>query len=217
MVELMGLNRWAFTAFEYGERWRTHRRLFHEFFNIATVDRYDEDQRKAASRLLKNLSDNPTDFRHHVELATGSLALSISYDIQVDSAENRYFSVTEEALDALQAALVPGAFPAEFLHFREFHCCNNCSGMKVNPSLWIVRYFPSWLPGGGARSYGKHVTKCSMDSITLPMQYATERLKVRLVCWCENITLKSDRLVVKMGAPWSQNVWRIWRICENKV
>ena len=115
----MGMNQWAFTIFEYGERWRTHRRLFHEFFNMATVDRYDEDQRKSTSRLLKSLGDNPAEFYHHIQLATGSLALSISYGIQVESPKNPYFSATEEALDTIQAALVPGAFLVEFLPFRE--------------------------------------------------------------------------------------------------
>lgn len=119
MVELMGLNKWAFTLFEYGERWRTHRRLSHEFFNIASVGRYDEDQRKAASKLLKNLSEHPADFHHHVQLATGSLALSITYGIRVDSAENPYFHAAEEAIEAIQAALIPGAFPVEFLPFRK--------------------------------------------------------------------------------------------------
>ena len=117
----MGIDKWAFAVFEYGQRWRTHRRLFHQFFNIATADRYDEDQRKAASRLLKNLGDNPTDFHHHIQLATGSLALSISYGIRVDSPQNPYFSTTEDALDKIQAALVPGAFPVEFLPFRELY------------------------------------------------------------------------------------------------
>ena len=115
----MGLHKWAFPMFEYGERWRVHRRLFHEFFNVGTVDRYDEDQRKAASRLLNNLSEKPADFHSHLQLATGSLALSITYDIRVDSSENSYFHAVEKALEVIQAALVPGAFPVEFLPFRE--------------------------------------------------------------------------------------------------
>ena len=119
MLRLMGLNEWAIVAFEYGEKWRIYRRLFHRFFNIATVDRYDEDQRKMASRLLKDLNDNPADFCHHVQLATGSLALSISYGIRVDSAKNPYFSAAEDVLEKLEEAQVPGAFPVEFLPFRE--------------------------------------------------------------------------------------------------
>ena len=122
IVDLTGLNTWSFTVFEYGEKWRTYRRLFHEFFNIATVGKYDENQNKTVSRLLKNLSECPADFHQHIQLATGSLALSIAYGIQVDSVENPYFHVAEEATESLQAALVPGAFPVEFLPFRELFC-----------------------------------------------------------------------------------------------
>ena len=120
MVGLMGLNKWAMIAFEYGERWRTNRRFFHQFFNLATADRYDGDQRKMVSRLLKNLSDDPADFLHHIQLATGSLALSITYGIRVDSAKNPYVSAAENLVDKLEEAQVPGAFPVEFLPFREF-------------------------------------------------------------------------------------------------
>ena len=186
IVELTGLNKWSFTAFEYGEKWRTHRRLFHEYFNFATVQRYDEDQRKAVSRLLRNLSEHPQDFYHHVQLATGSLALSITYDIRVDSPDNPYFDAAEEATESLQAALVPGAFPVEFLPFRKLCLLRPLSGVILNPpGIWTVRHVPSWLPGGGSRSYGERVYKRSMDSITLPMQYVTERFKVRPTCTCE--------------------------------
>jgi len=115
----MGLNKWSFTVFEYGEKWRTYRRLFHEFFNVAAVKRFDEDQKKAVSRFLQNLSEHPADFRRHVRLATGSIALSITYDIRVDSTENPYFRAAEEATETLEAALVPGAFPVDFLPIRE--------------------------------------------------------------------------------------------------
>ena len=132
-MELTGLDKWSFTVFEYGERWRTHRKLFHEFFNVATVSRYDEDQRKAASRLLKNLSEHPSDFHDHIQLVTGSLALSITYNIQVDSAENPYFHAAEKALEIIQPALVPGAFPVEFLPFREYSSCHLQRDHRFNP------------------------------------------------------------------------------------
>ena len=119
MMELTGLKTWSFTIFEYGEKWRTYRRLFHEFFNPATAKKYDEDQRRAVSRLLKNLSEHPVDFHNHIQLATGSIALSITYDIRVDSSENPYFRMAEEVIEFLQVALVPGVFPVEFLPFRE--------------------------------------------------------------------------------------------------
>ena len=150
------------------------------------MDRYDGDQRKEASRLLKNLYERPADFHHHIQLATGALALSIAYGVPVDSSKNPYFHAAEETTESLQAALVPGAFPVEFFPIRELSLLPRPFRHDTKPDPWIVRYFPSWFPGGGSRSYGERVYKCSMDSITLPMQYATERLKVRVVCVCEN-------------------------------
>ena len=135
MLELMGMTKWAIGSFEYGERWRTYRRLFHELFNLATVDRYDEDQSKDSSKLLKNLSEHPVDFRRHLQLATGSLALKIIYGIEVESPENPYFLAAEGVVEAVEAAMIPGAFPVEFLPFRKF------------PQLYPNIVYKGWSPG----------------------------------------------------------------------
>ena len=127
------MDKWAFTVFRYGERWRRYRRLFHQFFNITIVDRYDEDQRRAASRLLRNLGDNPADFHHHIRLATGSLALSITYGIGVDSPRNPYFSAAEDTVKKAEEALASGAVLVEFLPFREFPWSRKPLNMTVLP------------------------------------------------------------------------------------
>jgi hypothetical protein len=57
VAELTGLNKWSFTVFEYGEKLGTYRQLFHEFFNIANVKRYDGGQRKATARLVTRFED----------------------------------------------------------------------------------------------------------------------------------------------------------------
>ena len=214
MLELMGLSKWAIVAFEYGERWRIHRRLFNQFFNLATVDRYDQDQKKMASRLLKNLNDNPADFRHHIQLATGSLALSITYGIKVDSPTNPYFSTAEDVLEKLLEAQVPGAFPVEFLPFRE---CSWLRKLPKHDSSPVVRHFPSWFPGGGARSYGGGVYKRSMDCITSPMQYAVERFEVCSIYEFPSLKLELDRVVARPIAPWLWSAWRIWRKVEDRA
>ena len=157
------------------------------------MDRYDQDQRKAASNLLKNLSEHPADFRRHVQLAKDSLTLSITYGIRVDSPENPYFHAAEEAIETIQAALIP-AFPVEFLPFREFPLPQQrLSNISQSPTHWVVRYFPSRLPGGGARGYEEHIYGSSLNSITLPIQYVTERLKVCPVCADGNPKSKLDR------------------------
>ena len=51
---------------QYGPRWRTHRKLLNEFFNISAVKRFDVNQARAVSDFLVRLHEHPTDFREHI-------------------------------------------------------------------------------------------------------------------------------------------------------
>ena len=73
----MGARESSLSFMPYGLRWRTHRRLFHEFINISTVENYDVDQLKAVSNFLVNLHREPKAFRDHVELCAFSYLLAL--------------------------------------------------------------------------------------------------------------------------------------------
>ena len=64
----MGAAESAMSLMPYGPRWRTHRRLFHDFINLSTVETYDVNQVKAVSNFLVNLHRNPEAFREHIYL-----------------------------------------------------------------------------------------------------------------------------------------------------
>jgi hypothetical protein len=74
----MGVTERAMAFMPYGPRWRTHRKLFHEFIDISTVKNYDVNQAKAVSNFLVNLYQKPGSFREHIHLcAPHSCALLI--------------------------------------------------------------------------------------------------------------------------------------------
>lgn len=64
----MGAREHSVAFMPYGLRWRTHRRLFHDFINPSTVQKYDANQIEAVSNLLVNLHREPETFREHIEL-----------------------------------------------------------------------------------------------------------------------------------------------------
>lgn len=64
----MGAAESAMALMPYGQRWRTHRKLFHDFINLSTVDNYDVNQVKVVSTFLVNLHRNPEAFKEHVYL-----------------------------------------------------------------------------------------------------------------------------------------------------
>ena len=129
----------------YGPRWRTHRKLFHDFINLSTVDNYDVNQAKAVSNFLVNLHKGPGAFKEHIHLCislpcniypfnlrcgtrlTGSLALSIAYGIQADTPDNEFFRMFKDMMDEITEASVPGAFLVDVLPFRG---CNHSSMVR---------------------------------------------------------------------------------------
>ena len=63
---------WAFTTLPYGDLWRTHRRLFHHFFNVSAMDQFDDKIQNAVNTFLRRLSGSPERFLKHVHLYVGS-------------------------------------------------------------------------------------------------------------------------------------------------
>ena len=51
----------------YGDRWRLHRRLFHQAFNMNAAMTFRPTQMKKAHELIINLMNTPDDFMTHLE------------------------------------------------------------------------------------------------------------------------------------------------------
>ena len=54
------------TLLPYGDRWRLHRRFFHQTFRLDAVPRFLPLQHRKACHLLRRLFDNPEEFHDHV-------------------------------------------------------------------------------------------------------------------------------------------------------
>ena len=64
----MGLCSWNIAVIEYGNMWKSRRKLLHKFLNVRAVTQFDDYQRKHAYRLLSNLAVSPERFLDHAEL-----------------------------------------------------------------------------------------------------------------------------------------------------
>ena len=62
---------WTFSLMRYGTTWRTHRRLFHRFFNVSAADRFDDKIYEAVGAFLRRLLESPERFLKHVHLYVG--------------------------------------------------------------------------------------------------------------------------------------------------
>ena len=62
----IGADQWSIASMRYGQRWRMHRKLFNEFFNVSAVMKYDVNQVRVISDFLIRLYERPKDFRSHI-------------------------------------------------------------------------------------------------------------------------------------------------------
>jgi cytochrome P450 len=59
---------WSFGMMSYGDQWKKHRKVFHQYFNQNAVEKYHHIQIRESRVLLKHLIENPDDFLHHIRL-----------------------------------------------------------------------------------------------------------------------------------------------------
>ncbi|KAF8815155.1 cytochrome P450 [Phlegmacium glaucopus] len=124
--ELMGFE-FSFAFKDYGDVWRTQRKLMHQEFNSKASLRFYPYQIEATRKLLRRLLDDPDDFFGNVRLYSGDIILSTTYGFKIDSKSDPYILLAEAAVEPALKALNPGAFLVDLFP--------------------ILKYVPSWIPG----------------------------------------------------------------------
>lgn len=65
MVHSVGWD-WNLAFMPYGERWREHRRLFHQYFQPSVVPRYRPKLATETQKFISRLHRSPEDWLRHV-------------------------------------------------------------------------------------------------------------------------------------------------------
>ncbi|KAF9044362.1 putative CyP450 monooxygenase [Panaeolus papilionaceus] len=129
LVELMNW-RYNFAFMSYGPEWRKHRKAFHEHFNQAVIDRYDDIQLTEIRKFLGRLLEAPDNFMHHIRFVFAAIIMEAVYGIKIkDSDDDPHVATITAALEGLAKAGVPGSYLVDHLP--------------------MLKYYPGWLPGGG--------------------------------------------------------------------
>ncbi|KAJ7917719.1 cytochrome P450, partial [Mycena leptocephala] len=142
LVDLMG---WDWSL---GERWRTHRRLFSQGFNIANSQTFRPKELEATHGLLRRLVRTPDEFRQHIRQMAGELILSVTYGIEVLPVDDLYIALVEEAVQSASEASIPGKFLVD--------------------SIPMLKYVPHWVPGAGFKRKANEWRKLGQALLDVP-------------------------------------------------
>ncbi|PFH53736.1 hypothetical protein AMATHDRAFT_78864 [Amanita thiersii Skay4041] len=124
--ELVGWT-WDMAHMPYSERWKMHRRVFHQSFQPRAIPEYFPILRHSAASLVHNLAINPEEYVGHIRQFAGGVVLRVTYGYNAKSRHDDYLQLVKEAMEPLMQSVHAGSFYVDFI-----------------PAL---KYIPSWFPG----------------------------------------------------------------------
>ncbi|KAG1845229.1 cytochrome P450 [Suillus tomentosus] len=112
----------------YSDKWRLHRRIFHEAFHLEAVSSFRPIQTRNAHNLIRNLLASPEVYGTHFHTFSTSIIMSILYDYSTAPVDDSFLALIERSLEIDVKVLRPevAAVIAEFP---------------------ILKKLPPWFPG----------------------------------------------------------------------
>ncbi|THU90948.1 cytochrome P450 [Dendrothele bispora CBS 962.96] len=164
LTELMGWD-YSFVMMNYGEKWRTHRKLAQKGFLPSAVLQFQDAELRATHTLLKRLAicganSKPVDMITELKQMTGSIILSVAYGIEVLPQNDPYIAAADAALDTFCIAARPGSF-------------------LVDAIPWL-KYVPEWMPGAGFKRKAKEWRKLARRMIEMPFETARKNYEANV-------------------------------------
>ncbi|KAJ6585037.1 cytochrome P450 [Mycena capillaripes] len=157
IIELMG---WDFTMalMPSGERWRQHRRMFQKYFRRDISRNYRPIQMKKVQSLLQGLLATPEDFRELLKTrVTAAVIMSTIYGYDVEPSNDRFVTISENAVKKLSETLFPGA-----------------AAVNTFP---ILRYLPSWFPGAGFQRFAAECRELTKEMQKVPFDFVKQNMR----------------------------------------
>ncbi|KAI9063873.1 cytochrome P450 [Trametes sanguinea] len=128
MAELTGYDRWVFVLMQYGQQWRSHRRILAHTFHPDSLERAQPMLTSVARNFLKSVATSPTRFSEHIGFTFADAMMRVVYGIHLTDRTDRFFQMAETIVHVGSVMSTPGAFAVD--------------------TFPILRYVPPWFPGG---------------------------------------------------------------------
>ncbi|KAF9238245.1 cytochrome P450 [Melanogaster broomeanus] len=154
--ELFGMD-FASILLPYGDKWRFHRRFFHQTFRAESVPRFGPMQQRRASQLLHRLLDKPLLLSEHLFEYSAALILNSVYDYDPVSRKDDMIVTAEKALNVVSNSL-------------RFHIA------ILTTTFPAVVNLPPWLPGMSFKR-GAALAKLLMKrSVEVPFEHCLQKM-----------------------------------------
>ncbi|KAF9235569.1 cytochrome P450 [Melanogaster broomeanus] len=140
----------------YGDRWRRHRRFFHETFRADCVPRFVPMLQRRASHLLRRLLDKPELLSDHVFEYSAAAVMNSMYDYDPVSRKDETIVTAEKVLNTILEAFRP-----------------DTAALITIPGLINL---PSWLPGMSFKRKAEASKLLVKRNVEVPFDYSLQKM-----------------------------------------
>lgn len=156
LLDLVGWGGRNFAFAHYGDLWRAHRRLFHQYFHPGAVPAYHAKSTLEVRRLLPRLLSHPDDFMQSIRTMTGAIILGITFGMELQPENDPFVALAEEALHAMAQVGNVGSYIVDYLP-------------------WL-QYLPWWAPGAAFKRQAAKWNKIVLEMYEKPFQTIKQAL-----------------------------------------
>ncbi|GJE99021.1 cytochrome P450 [Phanerochaete sordida] len=148
---------WDLGLLPYGDDWKLARKLFTQHFRQAASVRYRDEETRCARELVRDIMRDQTQLYEHVRLLYGKLIMSVTYGIDVRSADDPYITIARKALYAINVAGNVGTYLVD--------------------SIPALKYVPTWFPGAQFKRDAREWKKCATAMAHKPYEAVRAAMK----------------------------------------
>ncbi|KAG1869894.1 cytochrome P450 [Suillus subluteus] len=149
----------------YGDRWRLHRRIFHQAFRQTEIPTYHAVQLRSAHKMLFSVLQDPSDYSRHLEMFSISFILPMMYDYEPKAKDDPIAYNMKRYLNRTNAALTPGV-------------------TVILETFPFLLKLPSWFPGAIFKRASLDCLKAGHDIKEIPFQMVEERMSTGITMSC---------------------------------
>ncbi|KJA21663.1 hypothetical protein HYPSUDRAFT_687524 [Hypholoma sublateritium FD-334 SS-4] len=157
MMDLMGWLDFNHAFMHYGTKWRSHRRIFQQFFRLEVASKYQPTQAKKNLDLLYGLLTTPEDFIKHYRTLAAAIIMSITYGHDVTPKNDHFVDLAENAMSHMSGGF---AFIDSLFH-----------------SFPIICHLPAFLPGLGFKRFALEGKRSVLDMLNIPLGIVQSKMK----------------------------------------
>ncbi|KAF8158876.1 cytochrome P450 [Mycena galopus ATCC 62051] len=158
-IPMLTLMDWGsnFSLMPHTEKWREHRKLFHQHFRREVITAYHPVQLRKVQDLLRSLLSTPEDFVAHSKTLAAGIIMEAIYGYDIKPTHDQFVDMADEAFSNLGASILPGSFIVNTFPF--------------------LRHLPSWLPGCDFHRFARDTSKLLDKVKNVPFDFVRQNMR----------------------------------------